>query len=35
VEFGQSLLLGSQNDMETILEAVERIRKHAGTLMKT
>ena len=35
VGFDQSLLLGSQRDMENILEAVERIRNHAGELMKT
>ena len=35
VEFSQSLLLGSQSDMEAILEAVDRVRKHAGALMKS
>jgi perosamine synthetase len=35
VDFDQSLLLGSQSDMEAILEAVDRIRKHAAALMKT
>ncbi len=35
VGFDQSMLLGSQSDMESILEAVERIRNHAGALMKT
>jgi len=34
VDLSQSLLLGSQSDMEAILEAVERIRKNAGALMK-
>jgi len=34
VDFSQSLLLGSQSDMEAILEAVERIRKNAGALLK-
>jgi hypothetical protein len=33
IQFGQSLLLGSQSDIEGILEAVERIRKHATALM--
>lgn len=34
IGFSQSLLLGSQSDMDTLLEAVQRIRRHVDALAK-